>query len=101
MPNDGARTADGTALAGGGRSFRYLKLIDDPTHTANEDGTYNLSDEQARAILDLRLQRLTQLGVKDRHRSCKSWRQDQGLPRHSRLPRAHPRDHQGRAERGA
>jgi DNA gyrase subunit A len=41
----------------------YIKLIDDPTHTANEDGTYNLSEVQARAILDLRLQRLTQLGV--------------------------------------
>ncbi|MGR3272460.1 DNA gyrase subunit A [Thalassococcus profundi] len=43
----------------------YIKLIDDPTHTANEDGTYNLSEIQARAILDLRLQRLTQLGVKE------------------------------------
>ena len=43
----------------------YIALIDDPTHTANEDGTYNLSEAQARAILDLRLQRLTQLGVKE------------------------------------
>ncbi|MCM2562238.1 DNA gyrase subunit A [Lutimaribacter sp. EGI FJ00015] len=43
----------------------YIALIDDPTHTANEDGTYNLSEIQARAILDLRLQRLTQLGVKE------------------------------------
>ncbi|MFA8384081.1 MAG: DNA gyrase subunit A [Pelagibaca sp.] len=43
----------------------YIKLIDDPTHTANEDGTYNLSEIQARAILELRLQRLTQLGVKE------------------------------------
>jgi DNA gyrase subunit A len=34
----------------------FIKLIDDPTHTANEDGTYNLSETQARAILDLRLQ---------------------------------------------
>ncbi len=42
----------------------YIKLIDDPTHTVNEDGTYNLSERQARAILDLQLQRLTQLGVK-------------------------------------
>ena len=31
----------------------------------NEDGTYNLSEVQARAILELRLQRLTQLGVKE------------------------------------
>ncbi|RAP42831.1 DNA gyrase subunit A [Rhodovulum viride] len=43
----------------------YIKLIDDPTHTMNEDGTYNLSEVQARAILDLRLQRLTQIGVKE------------------------------------
>ncbi|MFY0661252.1 MAG: DNA gyrase subunit A [Shimia sp.] len=43
----------------------YIKLIDDPTHTMNEDGTYNLSETQARAILELRLQRLTQIGVKE------------------------------------
>ena len=43
----------------------YIALIDDPTHKANEDGTYNLSEAQARAILELRLQRLTQLGVKE------------------------------------
>jgi DNA gyrase subunit A len=43
----------------------YIALIDDPSHRANEDGTYNLSETQARAILDLRLQRLTQLGVKE------------------------------------
>ncbi|MCB1475206.1 MAG: DNA gyrase subunit A, partial [Rhodobiaceae bacterium] len=39
-----------------------ITLIDDPRHTINEDGTYKLSEEQARAILDLRLQRLTALG---------------------------------------
>ncbi|MAW85736.1 MAG: DNA gyrase subunit A [Phyllobacteriaceae bacterium] len=39
-----------------------IRLIDDPRHKVNEDGTYNLSEEQARAILDLRLQRLTALG---------------------------------------
>jgi DNA gyrase subunit A len=43
----------------------YIRLIDDPTHTMNDDGTYNLSEVQARAILDLRLQRLTALGVKE------------------------------------
>ncbi|MEM9709511.1 MAG: DNA gyrase subunit A [Pseudomonadota bacterium] len=43
----------------------YIRLIDDPSHTINEDGTYNLSEIQARAILDLRLQRLTQIGVKE------------------------------------
>ena len=39
-----------------------ITLIDDPRHKINEDGTYYLSEEQARAILDLRLQRLTALG---------------------------------------
>ncbi len=43
----------------------YIRLIDDPTHTMNDDGTYNLSEAQARAILELRLQRLTQIGVKE------------------------------------
>ncbi len=39
-----------------------VELIDDPRHNLNADDTYNLSEEQARAILDLRLQRLTALG---------------------------------------
>ena len=39
-----------------------IQLIDDPRHRINEDNTYFLSEEQARAILDLRLQRLTALG---------------------------------------
>ncbi|MBJ3775116.1 DNA gyrase subunit A [Acuticoccus mangrovi] len=39
-----------------------IALIDDPRHRLNEDGTIRLSEEQARAILDLRLQRLTALG---------------------------------------
>jgi DNA gyrase subunit A len=43
----------------------YIRLIDDPTHPINDDGTYNLSELQARAILDLRLQRLTAMGVKE------------------------------------
>ncbi len=43
----------------------YIRLIDDPTHKVNEDGTYNLSEVQARAILELRLQRLTAMGVKE------------------------------------
>ena len=43
----------------------FIRLIDDPSHAINEDGTYNLSVTQARAILDLRLQRLTQLGVRE------------------------------------
>ncbi len=43
----------------------YIKLIDDPSHKVNDDGTYRLSEIQARAILDLRLQRLTALGVEE------------------------------------
>ena len=43
----------------------YIALIDDPSHKINEDGTYHLSETQARAILELRLQRLTQIGVKE------------------------------------
>jgi DNA gyrase subunit A len=39
-----------------------ITLIDDPRHRINADGTYRLSEAQARAILDLRLQRLTALG---------------------------------------
>lgn len=39
-----------------------IRLIADPRHQLKEDGTYRLSEEQARAILELRLQRLTALG---------------------------------------
>jgi DNA gyrase subunit A len=39
-----------------------IELIADPHHKLLDDGTYKLSETQARAILDLRLQRLTALG---------------------------------------
>jgi DNA gyrase subunit A len=39
-----------------------ITLIDDPRHRLAPDGTARLSMEQAKAILDLRLQRLTALG---------------------------------------
>ncbi len=39
-----------------------VELIADARHKVSTKGTYRLSDEQARAILDLRLQRLTALG---------------------------------------
>jgi DNA gyrase subunit A len=42
-----------------------IRLIADPRHQLNEDGTYRLSEQQARAILDLRLQRLTALGAEE------------------------------------
>jgi len=38
-----------------------VALVGEPGREAAEDGAYRLSDEQARAILDLRLQRLTGL----------------------------------------
>ncbi|HEY8578659.1 MAG TPA: DNA gyrase C-terminal beta-propeller domain-containing protein, partial [Beijerinckiaceae bacterium] len=39
-----------------------IALIDDPNHRIAADDTYRLSETQARAILELRLQRLTALG---------------------------------------
>jgi DNA gyrase subunit A len=39
-----------------------VELIADPRHKVSAKGTYRLSEDQARAILDLRLQRLTALG---------------------------------------
>jgi DNA gyrase subunit A len=39
-----------------------VTLIDDPRHVVSEAGTTRLSAEQTKAILDLRLQRLTALG---------------------------------------
>jgi DNA gyrase subunit A len=39
-----------------------IQLIDDPRHRVSTEGTARLSAEQAKAILDLRLQRLTALG---------------------------------------
>ena len=39
-----------------------IELIADPRHRLAENGTYKLSEEQAKAILELRLSRLTALG---------------------------------------
>ncbi len=39
-----------------------ILLVDDPRHRIGSDDTYRLSDVQARAILELRLARLTALG---------------------------------------
>ncbi len=39
-----------------------MALVDDPRHKIADDGTFRLSDEQARAILALTLSRLTALG---------------------------------------
>jgi DNA gyrase subunit A len=51
-----ARTWDAADIA------PLVALIADPRHRIGEDGTYRLSDAQARAILELRLARLTALG---------------------------------------
>ncbi len=40
----------------------FIQLIDDLRHKVQDDGSYKLSEEQVRAILELRLQRLTALG---------------------------------------
>jgi DNA gyrase subunit A len=42
--------------------INMVLLIDDPRHTVSDEGNTRLSAEQAQAILDLRLQRLTALG---------------------------------------
>jgi DNA gyrase subunit A len=42
--------------------INMVTLIDDPRHRVSEQGTTRLSADQAQAILDLRLQRLTALG---------------------------------------
>jgi DNA gyrase subunit A len=42
--------------------INMVMLIDDPRHRVSLEGTTRLSAEQAKAILDLRLQRLTALG---------------------------------------
>ncbi|WP_420394737.1 DNA gyrase subunit A [Acuticoccus sp.] len=42
-----------------------IALIADPRHVLSDEGTIRLSEEQARAILDLRLQRLTALGMNE------------------------------------
>ncbi|MFN3656252.1 MAG: DNA gyrase subunit A [Pseudolabrys sp.] len=42
--------------------INMVLLIDDPRHKVTPEGTTRLSAEQAQAILDLRLQRLTALG---------------------------------------
>ena len=42
-----------------------IELIDDPRHSLSKKGLCKFSDEQSRAILELRLQRLTAIGKED------------------------------------
>jgi DNA gyrase subunit A len=68
----------------------------------SEDGTYNLSEEQARAILDLRLQRLTALGRDEIGDELnKIGEEIKRLSRNSRLARFDAADRQGRVDRRA
>ena len=78
-----------------------ITLIDDPRHRINEDGTTRLSFEQAKAILDLRLQRLTALGREEISEELdKLAVEDRRLPRNPALARPHPGHRQDRARRG-
>ena len=71
-----------------------VALIADPRHVMQADGTIRLSEEQAKAILDLRLQRLTALGRDEIGDEVdKARRGDQGLSRHSALAAARAADH--------
>ena len=47
------------------RMGALIRLIADPRSRLQDDGTIKLTDEQARAILDLRLQKLTALGMEE------------------------------------
>ena len=58
---DAARTEMMARNWPAGEVAALIALIDEPGHEIEEDGTYRLSETQARAILELRLQRLTGL----------------------------------------
>jgi len=49
-----------------------IALIDDPRHRMSSAGTARLTAEQTKAILDLRLQRLTALGRDEIRKSSTS-----------------------------
>ncbi len=77
-----------------------ITLIDDPRHRLNADGTARLSMEQARAILDLRLQRLTALGREEIGEELDKLAVEiADLSRDPALARPRPGDHQDRTER--
>ena len=60
-----------------------IALIDDPRHRINEDGTYNLSDEQARAILELHAAAPDRARPRrDRRRAQRDRQGDRRLSRH-------------------
>ena len=72
-----------------------IRLIADPRHALAEDGSYRLSEEQARAILDLRLQRLTALGRDEIGNELKRvGGQNRRIPCNSAVSRAGDGNHQ-------
>ena len=78
-----------------------VTLIDDPRHKISANGTNRLSAEQAKAILDLRLQRLTALGRDEiKGELDKLAARDRRLSRNPAFARAHPEHHQGRTRQG-
>ncbi len=76
-----------------------VALVADPRHQIAGDGTITLSDEQAHAILDLRLAALDRARRRrNRRRAQGPCRQDHRLSGYLAQPRARLRDHQKRAE---
>ena len=77
-----------------------ITLIDDPRHRLAADGTARLSMEQAKAILDLRLQRLTALGREEISRGTRqAGGRNRRLSRHPAFARARAGHHQDRTRR--
>ena len=69
-----------------------VALIADPRNSIAEDGTIRLTEEQAKAILDIRLQRLTALGRDEIGEEVEeAQRGDQGLSRNPALAPARAR----------
>ena len=78
-----------------------VALIADPRHVLAEDGTIRLSEAQARAILELRLARLTALGRDEIAEALEqARRRDRRISRHSRVARPRDGDHPRRTHRG-
>ena len=98
--HDRARTIDGADWPASDVG-PLVALIADPRNSIAEDGTIRLTEEQAKAILDLRLQRLTALGRDEIADEVKTLSDgDQGLSRYSfLLASAGAHDRQGRTER--
>ena len=86
---DRARAVDRAQLAGGATWRRWWRWSTIRATRCMPDGTIKLSEEQAKAILELRLQRLTALGRDEIGDELQGPRQvDRGISRHPALARA-------------